>query len=98
MGERIEEVELGDQSRTRIKEREASRKKQSSAKKARRKYRALAGDESDALTSDVDHGNDGQEAAERDVSEFVEATGSLQPAKGTHDAHHNEHGHRPQSK
>ncbi|KAJ4347922.1 uncharacterized protein N0V89_009294 [Didymosphaeria variabile] len=42
LGERIEELELGDQARTAIKAREASKKKSSADKKKRRKYRALA--------------------------------------------------------
>jgi protein subunit release factor B len=41
--ERIEELELGDEARTRVKAREKSRKKKSAGKKARRKYRALEG-------------------------------------------------------
>ncbi|KAI8943572.1 hypothetical protein NX059_001568 [Plenodomus lindquistii] len=40
--DRLEELELGDDARTRVKAREKSRKKASSAKKSRRKYRALA--------------------------------------------------------
>lgn len=39
--DRIEELELGDEARTRIKAREKSKKKASSDKKKRRKYRAL---------------------------------------------------------
>lgn len=42
LGERVEELELGEQSRTAIKAREKSRKKASADKKKRRKYRALA--------------------------------------------------------
>lgn len=42
LGERIEELELGDQSRTAIKAREKSKKKVSADKKKRRKYRELA--------------------------------------------------------
>jgi len=43
--ERIEEAELGEDARTKVKQREKSRKKQSADKKKRRKYRKLAGDE-----------------------------------------------------
>ncbi|KAF2855081.1 hypothetical protein T440DRAFT_364708, partial [Plenodomus tracheiphilus IPT5] len=39
--DRLEELELGDDARTRVKAREKSKKKASSAKKSRRKYRAL---------------------------------------------------------
>lgn len=42
LGERIEELKLGDEARTRIKARERSKKKGSAEKKKRRKYRALA--------------------------------------------------------
>ena len=42
--ERIEEMELGEGSRTKVKAREKAKKKASSGKKARRKYRALAGE------------------------------------------------------
>ncbi|KAI4706485.1 hypothetical protein J4E89_008903 [Alternaria sp. Ai002NY15] len=41
--ERIEEMELGEGARTKVKAREKAKKKASSGKKARRKYRALAG-------------------------------------------------------
>ncbi|KAL6154250.1 hypothetical protein ACJQWK_01496 [Exserohilum turcicum] len=39
--DRIEELELGENARTRVKAREKSKKKASAAKKTRRKYRAL---------------------------------------------------------
>lgn len=39
--DRLEELELGDEARTRVKGREISKKKKSAAKKSRRKYRAL---------------------------------------------------------
>lgn len=39
--DRLEELELGDEARTRVKAREKSKKKASSDKKKRRKYRAL---------------------------------------------------------
>ena len=42
LGERIEEVELGEGSRTAMKARERSRKKASADKKKRRKYKSLA--------------------------------------------------------
>lgn len=43
LGERIEELELGEGARTRVKAREERRKKASRGKKSRRKYRALEG-------------------------------------------------------
>jgi protein subunit release factor B len=42
LGERIEELELGEQSRTVVKAKERSKKKASADKKKRRKYKALA--------------------------------------------------------
>lgn len=42
LGERLEELELGDQARTAIKAREVARRKGSADKKKRRKYKALA--------------------------------------------------------
>jgi hypothetical protein len=42
LGEKIEEMELGEDARTRVKAREQSRRKGSAEKKKRRKYRALA--------------------------------------------------------
>ncbi|KAF2280414.1 uncharacterized protein EI97DRAFT_430142 [Westerdykella ornata] len=41
LAERVEELMLGDEARTRVKARERSRKKASAEKKKRRKYRAL---------------------------------------------------------
>lgn len=41
LGERIEELELGEGARTRVKAAEERRKKASRGKKSRRKYRAL---------------------------------------------------------
>ncbi|KAL5121452.1 hypothetical protein ACEQ8H_000524 [Pleosporales sp. CAS-2024a] len=43
--EKIEEAELGDDARTRIKQRAKSKKKQSADKKKRRKYKKLAQEE-----------------------------------------------------
>ncbi|KAF2016729.1 hypothetical protein BU24DRAFT_423090 [Aaosphaeria arxii CBS 175.79] len=53
LGERIEELELGEQSRTHIKAREKSKKKSSADKKKRRKYRALEEDRK-AMEGEVD--------------------------------------------
>ncbi|KAF2443885.1 hypothetical protein P171DRAFT_46146 [Karstenula rhodostoma CBS 690.94] len=41
LGEKIEELELGEEARTRVKAREKSKRKGSAEKKKRRKYRAL---------------------------------------------------------
>ncbi|KAF2790786.1 hypothetical protein K505DRAFT_327339 [Melanomma pulvis-pyrius CBS 109.77] len=43
LGEKLEELEKGEESRVRVKAREKSRKKASSTKKKRRKYRGLEG-------------------------------------------------------
>ncbi|KAJ4345047.1 hypothetical protein N0V95_005989 [Ascochyta clinopodiicola] len=45
--DRLEELELGDDARTRVKAREKSKKKASSDKKKRRKYRALEAEKED---------------------------------------------------
>ncbi|KAF3002947.1 hypothetical protein E8E13_003857 [Curvularia kusanoi] len=55
--DRIEELELGDEARTRIKAREKSKKKASSDKKKRRKYRALEAEK--AGESGPEEGEDG---------------------------------------
>ena len=57
--DRIEEMELGEDARTRVRAREKSKKKASAAKKTRRKYRALEeakqgeGEEADGGEGDV---------------------------------------------
>ncbi len=63
--DKIEELELGDEARTRVKAREKSKKKASSTKKSRRKYRALAekdeaadGAEEEATENDVGTGEE----------------------------------------
>lgn len=66
LGERLEELELGEESRTAVKARERSRKKASADKKKRRKYRALSdgqdgeahGDEADALDHHAGEGSE----------------------------------------
>lgn len=69
--DRLEELELGDDARTRVKAREKSKKKASSDKKKRRKYRALEGKEGVADEGDEelevegeDEGVDGTRDAE----------------------------------
>lgn len=56
LAERIEELEKGDQSRTSIKEEKVRKKKASSIKKSRRKYKELGKDSRDSQehTSDYD--------------------------------------------
>lgn len=64
--DRIEELELGDEARTRVRAREMSKKKASSAKKSRRKYRALAeeGKEGEAKVDAGEGGEGGEEGGE----------------------------------
>lgn len=52
--DRLEEHELGDEARTRVKAREKSKKKASSDKKKRRKYRALEAGKAGEGTEEVD--------------------------------------------
>jgi len=75
--ERIEELELGEGARTKVKAREKAKKKASSGKKARRKYRALAegkGEEGEEV-AEIEEGDaiDGLEQEER-VEEKAEVT------------------------
>lgn len=60
LGEKLEELELGEEARTRVKAREKSRRKGSAEKKKRRKYRAL------------EAGKKGMEGEEEDVAERFE--------------------------
>ncbi|KAJ4369802.1 hypothetical protein N0V83_005566 [Neocucurbitaria cava] len=63
--DRIEELELGDEARTRVRAREKSKKKASSAKKSRRKYRTLAGEEKeDEGKVDAGEGGEGGEGGD----------------------------------
>jgi protein subunit release factor B len=62
LSERIEELELGEQSRTAIKAREKSRKKANADKKKRRKYRALA----EAKEGLAGEGENVEETSDRD--------------------------------
>jgi len=54
--EKIEELELGDEARTKVKQREKSRKRQSAEKKRRRKYRKLGEEdvEGEGVTVEVE--------------------------------------------
>lgn len=58
--EKIEERELGEGARTKVKQREVSKKKRSAEKKRRRKYRKLAEDGSE----EVEEGEEGDEVVE----------------------------------
>ncbi|KAH7089683.1 peptidyl-tRNA hydrolase domain protein [Paraphoma chrysanthemicola] len=72
--ERIEEVELGEDARTKVKARTLAKKKASSGKKSRRKYRALENKEGDDGEEVVEgHGEEGQDA--RGVGEVGAADG-----------------------
>ncbi|KAF1364129.1 hypothetical protein EJ07DRAFT_162636 [Lizonia empirigonia] len=63
--DRLEELELGEGARTRVKAREKSKKKASSDKKKRRKYRALeAGKEGEDVV-DEDEGPEGGDHASK---------------------------------
>ncbi|KAJ4316839.1 hypothetical protein N0V94_005252 [Neodidymelliopsis sp. IMI 364377] len=63
--DRVEELELGDGARTRVKAREKSKKKASSDKKKRRKYRAL------------EAGKEGEEGVEEEDEIGVEGAGDV---------------------
>ncbi|KAK8200102.1 peptidyl-tRNA hydrolase domain-containing protein [Phyllosticta capitalensis] len=65
LSERLEEMELGDESRTAIKRAEASKKKASKTKKSRRKYRAL--DEAKKAAAEAGEEHDGAEKKQDDV-------------------------------
>jgi protein subunit release factor B len=66
--EKIEELELGDDARTKVKQRAKSKKKQSADKKKRRKYRKLAGEEGE-------EGEEGEMGEGRDEIEGQHARG-----------------------
>jgi hypothetical protein len=66
--EKIEELELGDDARTKVKQRAKSKKKQSADKKKRRKYRKLAGEEGE-------EGEEGEMGEGRDEIEGQDAKG-----------------------
>ncbi|KAJ4989052.1 RF-1 domain-containing protein [Stagonosporopsis vannaccii] len=65
--DRLEELELGDEARTRVKGREISRKKKSAGKKSRRKYRALEA---------AKEGEEGAEEGEGNIEELEDGAGS----------------------
>ncbi|KAL5443342.1 hypothetical protein PMIN07_008911 [Paraphaeosphaeria minitans] len=69
LGERIEELELGEEARTRVKAREKSKKKGSADKKKRRKYRALA-EGKEGVRAEEDAEDDVGERSETAAVEF----------------------------
>ncbi|KAL1601607.1 hypothetical protein SLS60_006522 [Paraconiothyrium brasiliense] len=85
LGERLEELELGEQARTAVKAREASKRKGSADKKKRRKYRALAESKEGAVGVDeVASGGFGETGGEEveDKQLGVEAGRALAEAEG----------------
>ncbi|KAH4861699.1 hypothetical protein HBI26_078370 [Parastagonospora nodorum] len=78
--ERIEEAELGDDARTKVKQREKSRKKQSADKKKRRKYRKL-GEEQTGDGDGVEGEIEGGEVEEAGGEEVVREQAST-PERG----------------
>jgi peptide chain release factor len=73
LGERIEELELGEQSRKAIKAKEASRKRASADKKKRRKYRQLSKEDESLEGREEDYGDtsprETEDSASRDASQ-----------------------------
>jgi protein subunit release factor B len=69
--ERIEEMELGDEARTRVKGREIAGRKKSADKKKRRKYRALGEGKAEAEEEEGE-GDEGAEVREHADSRAVE--------------------------
>ncbi|KAK3056102.1 hypothetical protein LTR09_003338 [Extremus antarcticus] len=78
LGERLEELEKGDESRTAIKVERKRTKKASADKKARRKYKKLA-DEKAGLQDDGESGGDGDEVV--DDGHASVADGSLNASR-----------------
>ena len=60
--DKLEELELGDQARTRVKGREVAKKKSSASKKKRRKYRALGEEKGEEEGLEDGEGVDGEGA------------------------------------
>ncbi|KAI4604959.1 hypothetical protein J4E80_010790 [Alternaria sp. BMP 0032] len=70
--ERIEEMELGEGARTKVKAREKAKKKASSGKKARRKYRALAGEKGEEGGEEGESGENGENGENGEAVDGVE--------------------------
>jgi protein subunit release factor B len=62
--EKLEELELGDMARTKVKGREIAGKKKSAAKKKRRKYRALEEGKDEDEDEDVEEDGEGEAGSE----------------------------------
>ncbi|KAH9867532.1 hypothetical protein IAQ61_008126 [Plenodomus lingam] len=67
--DRLEELELGEGARTRVKARERARKKRSAGKKKRRKYRALEGGREGMDGEEEEEGEEGEEGEEAEEGE-----------------------------
>ncbi|KAF2146032.1 uncharacterized protein K452DRAFT_355506 [Aplosporella prunicola CBS 121167] len=76
--ERLEELEKGDQSRSAMKRAAQSKKKASSAKKSRRKYRALE-EAKKAATADGEEADEAEDEEWEDAEEEVEEEGEQSP-------------------
>ena len=74
LGEKLEELEKGEESRTRIKAREKSKKKASAGKKSRRKYRALE-------VEKLGMNGEGDDVDDSDVETHVETIAKEGPAE-----------------
>lgn len=70
--DRLEELELGDEARTRVKAREKSKKKASSDKKKRRKYRALEAGKDQGVAKEAEELEGDAEVESEDVGTNVE--------------------------
>lgn len=82
LAERIEELELGEDSRTAIKAREKSRKKASADKKKRRKYRTVAETKDEGEVEDPEELDLATESGEATTAELEEATAYDATKKG----------------
>lgn len=87
--EKIEELELGDEARTKVKQREKSKKRQSAEKKRRRKYRKLGeGKEGDGGEEDEDGAEGGERVGDgacvegEGAGKVVEAEASRKASEG----------------
>lgn len=68
LSDRIEEATLGDDARTRVKGREAAKKKSSAVKKSKRKYRRLAEDAANAKSSEQPDDSSRRDTSRPDLS------------------------------
>ncbi|KAF2097444.1 hypothetical protein NA57DRAFT_58031 [Rhizodiscina lignyota] len=82
LGERLEEIEKGDQSRTALKRQAAAKKKASKAKKSRRKYRKLDEEKKVRLEGDSGDQEEVHTEIESDKPERTESDASTTPSTG----------------